>query len=79
MSEAETGTKSRAKEWLTRKEAAVFLEGIGCPFTPGTLANMARKGNSGKGPPYTVVAHRIIRYSIGDLRKWAAARTRRVE
>lgn len=65
--------------WLTRKQAASFLEGIGCPISPSTLANLAVRGNSGSGPPYTVVSVRMIRYMVGDLRRWATKRTRRVE
>lgn len=79
MSEADLGAKGRSKEWLSRKDAATFLEGIGCPIAPATLARMAYDNNARNGPPYTVVSHRIIRYSVSDLKKWAANRTRRVE
>lgn len=65
--------------WVTRKQAAAFLETIGCPISPSTLANMAQKDNSGRGPPYQVVSRRIVRYRVEDLRRWATARTRRVE
>lgn len=79
MTDADIVPRSGAKEWLTRKEAAAFLGAIGCPIAPGTLARMANNNNQGRGPPYTVVSHRIVRYATADLRKWAQARTRRVE
>lgn len=61
------------KEWLTRKEAAIYLSGIGCLVQPRTLARLASRG---EGPPYRRTLERIAAYSKADLSKWAKDNTR---
>lgn len=65
--------------WLTRKEAARFLSGLGCIASVQSLANMAAKDNAGKGPPFHRTGVNIVRYLETDLRAWAATRMKRVE
>lgn len=66
------------REWMNRKQASEFLHSIGCPIAPTTLAWYASNQNRGRGPAFTR-AGKIVRYQPGDLKKWAAARTERVE
>jgi hypothetical protein len=66
-------------EWLSRKEAAAYLEAIGCPLTAGTLRNLAANGNAGRGPPFTRVRWKLVRYSRIDLDQWARREAVRVE
>ena len=61
--------------YLTRKRAAEYLHSIGCPISPATLAKYACYQ---KGPPYTRVGWRIVRYLKEDLRQWAEKVTVRV-
>ncbi len=68
-----------ASEWLTRKEAANFLSSIGCPVTTTTLARLASNENAGKGPSFSRVRWRIVRYQKTDLRAWAAKQVVRIE
>ncbi len=56
------------KEWLCRKEAAIYLERIGYSIAPHTLANMA---SNGKGPPCTRLHRKAVRYKRSDLDEWA--------
>ena len=69
----------REGEWMTRKEAAVFLTKLGCPVSPGTLRNMARKNNQGHGPAFHRSGWRTVRYKTSDLRVWAENKVERVE
>jgi len=69
----------RMTDWLTRKQAANYLISIGCAISEGTLTNMAANNNAGKGPSFTRVSWKIVRYNRADLDKWAAARCVRVE
>jgi len=41
-------------------------------LTPLGLADMRRRGG---GPPFYRVGKRAVRYRLGDLRAWVAART----
>ena len=66
-------------DWLTRKQAADYLTSIGCAVSAGALGNMAAHDNAGKGPPFTRVSFRVIRYNRADLDAWAAKRCVRVE
>lgn len=59
------------KEWLSRKEAAVFLQLHGCPITPNTLANLAANNNAGKGPAFTKYRAKFVRYKRDSLLDWA--------
>lgn len=65
-------------DWLSRKQAATFLEKIGCPIAVQTLANMAANGNKGRGPSFTRVRSGIIRYHKRDLHEWAIREVVRV-
>lgn len=58
-------------DWLSRKEAAIFLNKIGCPVSPQTLATMAANNNAGAGPPYTRYRWKNVRYLKADLIAWA--------
>jgi hypothetical protein len=61
--------------WMSRKAAAIYLTRIGCPIGHRTLDSLAANGNRGKGPPFTRVGHKYVRYRESDLIKWAAARS----
>jgi hypothetical protein len=63
---------------LGRKEAATFLEKLGCRCTGETLANFAANKNARKGPSYMRVGG-AVRYRRDDLVAWAKKRTVRVE
>lgn len=65
--------------WLTRKQAAAFLAGIGCPISPKTLAQKASNNNAGKGPAFTRSGWNTVRYEPADLLAWAARNITRVE
>ena len=66
-------------EWLKRKQAAAYLEKLGCPISPRTLEKWASNGNKGKGPPFTRIRWNIVRYARADLDSWAAREAVRVE
>jgi len=66
------------KEWLNRKDAARFLTSIGCPISPGTLANYASNNNAGKGPPFTRFRWNRVSYHKPELRLWAARQSIKV-
>ncbi len=66
-------------EWLTRKEAAKYLTGLGYPIAAGTLENLACNNNAGGGPSYRRTGWRTVRYHTRDLEKWAGARVIKVE
>lgn len=68
-----------ADKWLTRKEAARFLSGLGCIVSTQSLANMAARDNAGRGPPFHRTGVNIVRYLETDLRGWAYSRMKRVE
>lgn len=63
---------------LSRKEAAHYLTSIGCPISPGTLANLAVDANSGGGPTYTRFRQSRVWYSRSDLEAWARAQYEKV-
>lgn len=65
-------------EWLSRKEAAIYLTKRGCPISAGTLRNLASNNNAGKGPPFSRVRWKFVRYSRVDLDEWAKRETVRV-
>lgn len=66
------------KDWLSRKEAAIYLTSIGCRIAPKTLENLAANNNAGKGPAFTRNGWKMVQYKRGDLDLWAAARMTRV-
>jgi hypothetical protein len=63
---------------LSRKEAATYLTSIGCPISPGTLANLAIDDNGGSGPSFTRVRASRVWYSRADLEAWARAQYEKV-
>lgn len=63
---------TKAKDWLSRKEAAIHLTALGYPISPKTLANLASKS---LGPPYRLVMGRWTSYNREQLEKWAAFNT----
>ena len=67
------------KDWLNRKEAANYLESIGCPITAQTLARLASNENAGGGPPFLRIRWRHVRYQPEDLRTWASKNVTRIE
>jgi len=67
-----------AKDWLTRKEASLYLYSLGCPISVSTLANMAGKDNAGDGPPFSRVSWRIVRYLRRDIDAWVRRKVQRV-
>lgn len=64
--------------WLTRRAAATYLTRIGCPVGHRTLEKMANNNNAGKGPPYTRLGWKTVRYLQSDLDSWAKKRMVRV-
>lgn len=64
---------------MPRKQAAAYLCACGYPITAKTLANKAANANAGKGPPFTQLDWRTVRYDRVDLDTWKAGRSRRVE
>lgn len=69
MTESQSTTE---KPWLSRKEAAQYLESINCPVSPQTLANLAANGNA-RGPKFYKIMERRVRYKVEDLASWAKA------
>lgn len=67
------------KRWLSRKEAVIYLESIGCPISQRTMEDLAANNNSGRGPPFTRVRKKTVRYDRQDLTNWAAHVAERVE
>lgn len=65
-------------EWLSRKEAARYLAAIGCPISVRMLEIRAANSNRGKGPPFTRIGWKTVRYSRVDLDEWAKRETVRV-
>lgn len=65
-------------DWVDRKGASRFLNSIGCPVKPQTLANLARSNNAGGGPPFTRIRWKTVRYNKDDLRTWAGTQMERV-
>ncbi len=53
---------------LTPREAAAMLR-----LAESTLAKQRQRGN---GPPYILISARRIRYELGALQRWLAARAR---
>jgi hypothetical protein len=69
---------SATTEWLSRKEAAIYLKRLGCPIAPKTLENLASNNNAGCGPPFTRIGWKCVRYLRTDLDAWASRRMVRV-
>lgn len=67
------------KDWLSRKEAAIYLTRLGCKIEAQTLANLASNSNAGHGPAFTRNGWKQVQYARADLDAWAAARKKRVD
>lgn len=67
------------EEFLSRKAASIYLNKIGCPVAPQTLANMASNDNARRGPPFIRYRWRTVRYRRTDLDIWAKQEMVRVE
>ncbi len=74
-----TSSPGTIEQWMSRKEAALFLRSIGVPISERTLANLASNNNAGKGPPYNRTRWKSVRYAKSDLIAWAKRETERVE
>jgi hypothetical protein len=70
---------SDTEVYYSRKAAARYLESIGCPISPRTLAKMASNDNERRGPPYLRFRWRNVRYAKSDLHTWAKKQVTRVE
>ena len=69
--------KKNPDDWLTRKEAATYLASIGCPISKRALEKRASNNNAGKGPAFTRIGWRTVRYKREDLDSWAYKETTR--
>lgn len=58
-------------DWLTRKEAALYLASIGCPITVRALEKRASNNNQGNGPAFTRFSWKCVKYQRRDLDRWA--------
>jgi hypothetical protein len=67
-----------ADRWLTRKEAARFLSGLGYIISAKSLSNMSARDSAGRGPAFHRAGRNIV-YLETDLRAWAHSRIKRVE
>jgi hypothetical protein len=67
-----------APQWLNRKEAAAYLGSIGVPVSARTLEKLACNNNAGKGPPFSRVRWKLVRYQIAHLEAWAKRQTVKV-
>lgn len=67
------------KDWLSRKEAAIYLTRLGCKIAPQTLAKYASNQNARRGPSYTRVGWKMVQYRREDLETWARLRMVRVD
>ena len=59
------------RKFLTRPEAAEYLQGVGYPITKGTLQKLACVGG---GPPYRLFGNKAL-YTPQELSGWAESRT----
>lgn len=58
------------RKYLTRPEAAEYLNERGYPTTKGTLQKIA---STGGGPAYRIFGNKAL-YAPGELVEWAEAR-----
>jgi uncharacterized protein YjhX (UPF0386 family) len=78
ISQPSTRAAKPEKEWLSRKEAAVYLTGQGYRIETQTLANLAANNNAKGGPPFTRSGWKAVRYKKTDLDAWAQLRSKHV-
>ena len=67
------------KDWMSRREAAAYLNSLGCPLSASTLEKYASNNNAGKGPPFVRYRWKMVRYKRIELDAWAAKEGTRVE
>jgi len=65
-------------DWLTRKEAAIYLSDMGFPMTVRALEKRAANNNAGKGPSFTQFSWKCVKYLRRDLDEWALKQTKRI-
>lgn len=65
-------------DWLTRKQAALYLSSLGCKISVQSLANKASNNNAGGGPSFTRHGWNLVFYQRKDLDVWAQSRIVRV-
>ena len=70
--------KKNPDDWLSRKEAANYLASIGCPVSARSLEKRAANNNEGRGPSFTRVGWRTVKYQRRDLDAWARVQTVRI-
>lgn len=63
-------SRAKQKDWLSRKEAAIYLSSKGRKITAGTLANLASNNNARGGPSFTRDGWKTVRYARADLDNW---------
>jgi hypothetical protein len=66
------------KEYLDRKECAIYLTSLGIKITAKTLANLASNNNSGSGPPFVRTRWSRIYYRRTAVAEWAKAQMEEV-
>lgn len=67
------------KEFLNRKECALYLSSIGIKMAAQTLANIAANNNQGNGPPLHRTRWTRTYYKRSEVDQWAKAQTERIE
>jgi len=73
------GNRPKEKDYMTRKEAAYFLETIGYPITVTTLAKYATHDNKLKrGPSFYRYQKKFVRYSKEDLIAWVSEKREKI-
>jgi hypothetical protein len=73
------GTRPKEKDYMTRKEAAIYLEAIGYPITVTTLAKYATHDNKLKrGPSFYRYQQKFVRYSKEDLIAWVKEKRQKI-
>lgn len=66
------------KEYLDRKECAIYLTSLGVKITAKTLANLASNNNAGTGPPFARTRWSRVYYRRDEVKAWAESQTERV-
>lgn len=66
-------------DWLSRKDASLYLTAIGCPTSVRALEKRASNNNAGKGPSFTRSSWKCVKYKRADLDAWAQTQVVRVD
>ena len=73
------GSRPKEKDYMTRKEAAYFLETIGFPTSVRLLTKYAMHDNKMKrGPSFYRYQKKFVRYAKEDLIAWADANKEKI-